>query len=88
MGLQVMEAAEKLSRFGFQRLVVSPFQRCLETAHQMSVQLVLPPSRWQVDTAVCEVRVQQQTTWLLPDSCSKYATPITLLIPFVSKHLM
>jgi broad specificity phosphatase PhoE len=54
--LQVKEAAAKLSRFGFKRLVVSPFTRCLETAHLMTALLPLPTSRWQVDAAVCEVR--------------------------------
>ena len=52
---QVQEAAGKLARFKFQRVVVSPFQRCLETAKLMTELLGLPPSRWQVDTAVCEV---------------------------------
>ena len=52
---QVEEAAGKLAHFKFQRIVVSPFQRCLETAKLMTELLNLPPSRWQVDTAVCEV---------------------------------
>ena len=51
----MQEAAGKLARFKFQRVVVSPFQRCLETAKLMTELLGLPPSRWQVDTAVCEV---------------------------------
>ena len=69
MAPQVQEAAGKLARFKFQRVVVSPFQRCLETAKLMTELLNLPPSRWQVDTAVCEVRLQCPFEAICHDQC-------------------
>lgn len=48
--------AEKLKQYNFQRMVVSPFQRCLKTAQSLNKVLQLPLCKWQVDPAVCEVR--------------------------------
>ena len=48
---------EQLASLGFTRLVISPFQRCLETAKQLNVKLQLPYSSWQIDSEVCEASV-------------------------------
>ncbi len=45
---------EQLASLGFTRLVISPLQRCLETAKQLNVKLQLPYSSWQIDSEVCE----------------------------------
>lgn len=51
----IKDKAADLLRFKFQRMVVSPFQRCLETAKLLNMVLDLPLSHLQVDRAVCEV---------------------------------
>lgn len=47
---------EQLASLGFTRMVISPFQRCLETARQLNKHLRLPYCSWQIDSSVCEVR--------------------------------
>lgn len=54
--VQVELVAEQLAHLGYQRIVVSPFQRCLETAKLLNSKLNLPLSSWQIDSGVCEVR--------------------------------
>lgn len=54
--VQVELVAEQLAHLGFQRIVVSPFQRCIETAKLLNSKLNLPLSSWQIDSGVCEVR--------------------------------
>mmetsp|Transcript_8470 Transcript_8470/g.25390 ORF Transcript_8470/g.25390 Transcript_8470/m.25390 type:complete len:205 (+) Transcript_8470:137-751(+) len=55
-GLAAVEAmAQELTRYNFQRLVVSPFQRCIRTAQLLNTVLQLPFSSWQIDPAVCEI---------------------------------
>ena len=51
---QVGIVGEQLASLGFTRLVISPFQRCLETAKQLNVKLQLPYASWQIDSEVCE----------------------------------
>ena len=55
--VQVEAMAQELTRYNFQRLVVSPFQRCIRTAQLLNTVLQLPYSSWQIDPAVCEVGV-------------------------------
>lgn len=55
--VQVEAMAQELTRYNFQRLVVSPFQRCIRTAQLLNTVLQLPFSSWQIDPAVCEVGV-------------------------------
>lgn len=52
---QVELVGEQLAKLGFTRLVISPFQRCLETAKQLNIKFGLPFSSWQIDSGVCEV---------------------------------
>lgn len=55
-GLVAVElVGEQLASLGFTRMVISPFQRCLETARQLNKHLRLPYCSWQIDSSVCEV---------------------------------
>lgn len=86
--MQIKARAADLLRFKFQRMVVSPFQRCLETAKELNSILDLPLSHLQVDRAVCEASARHEFHKLLLSAACEQSSSILLLLlqPHTTKH--